>query len=369
MSGTQLSAEQEGQILEWLSGESYFGTVVTKELIHWFAERLIRRDDAECELSPDFADNFLNRHPDFAKTLFTPVIPPPPSQQDPRSTDTTTRQGGLARLQERMQQDRIKALFGDSPPPPRQHAPFPDGEVIHHCRERYIVRHGDTVTKFTTAPNGLDGNDHPNEALALRFVKEHTTIPVPELISSDWDRITMQYVEGQTLRQAWPVLTPGERSGILAQLSDYIAQMRALGGIYIGRLDGQGAIVPCIMTRSGGPFGSLIEWHDWLARPTRRLPGQSMYWHQITAQLSADCSIVFTHSDISAQNIIVREGRIVALLDWEFAGWFPEYWEYTFALRGLDNIDWETLGQHLPNVFPKRYDLEYILVHFIPSLS
>jgi hypothetical protein len=28
-------------------------------------------------------------------------------------------------------------------------------------------------------------NDHPNEAVALRFVKTYTTIPVPEVISSD----------------------------------------------------------------------------------------------------------------------------------------------------------------------------------------
>lgn len=81
----------------------------------------------------------------------------------------------------------------------------------------------------------------------------------------------MQYVEGQTLRQVWPVLTPEERSGILDQLSDYMAQMRALGGIYLGRLDGQGVVVPSFMTCSGGPFGSLIEWHDWLVKPSKRL--------------------------------------------------------------------------------------------------
>lgn len=84
-------------------------------------------------------------------------------------------------------------------------------------------------------------------------------------------------------------------------------------------------------------------------------------------QLGNDYNNVFTQGDISAHNIIVRDGRIVALLNWEFARWYPEYWEYTFALRGLD--DRETLGQHLPLLFAKRYDLEYILVHFILGLS
>lgn len=67
---------------------------------------------------------------------------------------------------------------------------------------------------------------------------------------------------------------------------------------------------------------------------------------------------------------MVRNGHIAALLDWEFAGWYPEYWEYVFSLRDLDNIfDWVTLGEHVPSLFSTRYDLEYILIQFIVSLS
>ncbi|KPM41702.1 hypothetical protein AK830_g4845 [Neonectria ditissima] len=273
------------------------------------------------------------------------------------------------RLMEMKLRDRRVALYGDSLPPPRKPAPYPEGDVIYHCLHRYIVRHGEAVTKYTTFPDGMGANDEPNEAVALRFVKEHTTIPVPDVISSDWDRITMEYIEGQTLKEAWPSLTPDQRSDILAQLRGYIAQMRALGGIYLGRLDGQGVVVPSVMTRSGGPFGSLVEFHDWLVRPPKRTQAESMYWHQITTQLGADYPIVFTHGDIAARNIMVRDGRVVALLDWEWAGWCPEYWEYVFTLRGMDMVDWETLGSHAPSLFAKRYDLEYILVGFITTLS
>ncbi|KAK8932740.1 hypothetical protein VCV18_001281 [Metarhizium anisopliae] len=35
----------------------------------------------------------------------------------------------------------------------------------------------------------MGANDHPNEALALRYIQENTSIPVPEVISSDWDCI------------------------------------------------------------------------------------------------------------------------------------------------------------------------------------
>lgn len=268
-----------------------------------------------------------------------------------------------------MQKDRTQALFGDSPPAPRQPAPYPEGEVIYECFHRFVVRNGDRVTKYSTNPHGMGAGDHPNEAHVMRFVKAHTSIPVPEVFGSDWDRLTMEYIEGETLKEAWPTLTPGQRSDIMAQLEGYISQMRALRGLYVGRLDGQGAVVLSIMTRSGGPFRTVPELHDWLVRPPKRCDAQSMYWHQITAQLGSEYPIVFTHGDIAARNIMVRDGRIVALLDWEFAGWYPEYWEYVFAIRGMDRVDWETLGQHVPSLFRQRYDLEYILMNFIVQLS
>ncbi|KAI0435704.1 kinase-like domain-containing protein [Xylaria telfairii] len=360
MQQQQPSAKQERQIVDWVSKEIFSGTIVHKDLIDWYTQNLLRRDNGvEATLSPHFAEDFLHRHPDLAKRL---VIPPLPSH----IKSTTVR---LNRLEQIMQQDRRQALFGDSPPPPRQPAPYPEGEIIYQCHTRYVVLHDNKITKYTTNPDGMGATDHPNEAMVLRFIKANTTIPVPEVFSSDWDRITMEYIEGKTLQQAWSILTPDQRSDILDQLRGYIAQLRALKGTQLGRLNGQGVVVPSIMMRSGGPFATLAEFHDWLVKPPKRLQSESMYWHQITTQLSAECPIVFTHGDIAARNIIVRDGKIVALLDWEFGGWYPEYWEYVFALRGLDNMDWETLGSNVPSLFSKRYDLEYILVGFILRIS
>ncbi|KAG8674265.1 hypothetical protein FPOAC2_00271 [Fusarium poae] len=357
-----LSVEQEQRIVDWVSKELSSGTVVRNDLISWFANRFAQRAGVKGELRPDFVQNFLAQHPDLAER-----IPPHPNHKNNQRVKSGF--AGIQRLREMREKDRVQALYGESPPPQRQPAPYPEGDILYHCNNRYLVRHGNQVTKYTTFSDGLGAKDHPNEAQALRFVKEHTTIPVPEVIGSDWDRITMEYIEGQTLQQAWPVLTPDQQSDILDELKGYIAQMRALRGTYLGRLDGQGVVVPSIFMRSGGPFNTLPEFHDWLARPSKRSQAQTMYWHQITTQLGGEYPIVFTHGDIAARNILVRDGHIVALLDWEFAGWYPEYWEYVFALRGMDKLDWETLGSHAPSLFANRYDLEYILVGFILNLS
>ena len=29
------------------------------------------------------------------------------------------------------------------------------------------------------------------------------------------------------------------------------------------------------------------------------------------------------------ENLLVNSGKIAVIIDWEMAGWYPEYWEYT----------------------------------------
>lgn len=51
--------------------------------------------------------------------------------------------------------------------------------------------------------------------------------------------------------------------------------------------------------------------------------------------------VKFTHGDIKHHNILVDEdGHITGLLDWESAGWYPEFWEYTTALRFVPKDFW-----------------------------
>jgi len=43
--------------------------------------------------------------------------------------------------------------------------------------------------------------------------------------------------------------------------------------------------------------------------------------------------ILFTHGDLKPHNILVKDGHITGFLDWESAGWYPDYWDFTTALR------------------------------------
>lgn len=45
-----------------------------------------------------------------------------------------------------------------------------------------------------------------------------------------------------------------------------------------------------------------------------------------------DHSIVFSHGDLRPQNILVKDEKVIGVIDWEFSGWYPEYWEFAKAL-------------------------------------
>lgn len=42
--------------------------------------------------------------------------------------------------------------------------------------------------------------------------------------------------------------------------------------------------------------------------------------------------IVFTHGDLKHHNVMIFNGHIT-LLNWESAGWYPDYWEFTTPMR------------------------------------
>lgn len=73
-------------------------------------------------------------------------------------------------------------------------------------------------------------------------------------------------------------------------------------------------------------------------------------------QLRHNHRIVFTHSDLSQHNIIVKDGRITGLIDWEFGGWYPEHWEYIkFFDRQGNHREWR---ERASLIFPQIYKTE-----------
>ncbi|KAG4443298.1 hypothetical protein IFR05_001242 [Cadophora sp. M221] len=150
---------------------------------------------------------------------------------------------------------------------------------------------------------------HPTEFEAMEFVQQNTTIPIPKVFGAfnrkDGSQdLVPELVPGTTLNVAWQTLTQEQKEGI---------------SYYDHRLGG----------RRFGPFKSIADFHKFVRR------GDPMdLWafdKNVTNAHSKSDSYVtkFTHADMSPENILVKNGKITGIIDWEFSGWFPEYWEYT----------------------------------------
>lgn len=139
----------------------------------------------------------------------------------------------------------------------------------------------------------------------------------------------MDYMDGDKLDQVWPKLTAEERSSVCRQTREILTTMRSIPwktgliGSYVG---GKARDCRQYTDYSGGPFKDETEFNssfyfDLLENtpsPIRRALYQ---------QIRNDHCIVFSHGDLAQHNILVKDGRITGLLDWENAGWSPEHWD------------------------------------------
>ncbi len=77
--------------------------------------------------------------------------------------------------------------------------------------------------------------------------------------------------------------------------------------------------------------------------------------------------LCFSHCDRNKISIIVSEdGRLAAIVDWETAGWFPEYWEFTMTERqsmGSEVMQtfWNAVGVPGNGLYDKELELEQAL--------
>ncbi|OBT99623.1 hypothetical protein VE01_02838 [Pseudogymnoascus verrucosus] len=127
---------------------------------------------------------------------------------------------------------------------------------------------------------------HLKEKHALDLAAE-LNIPAPRVyeVSSAPDGIVsirMDYIEGENLEELWPDMSEEDRQDICGQLREIISTMQSAEFK-------TGAIGSC----GGGLFREL-----------------------------------FSHGDLSQHNIIIKDMEIAGVIDWEYGGWAPEYWEY-----------------------------------------
>jgi len=218
---------------------------------------------------------------------------------------------------------------------------------------RKVFRMCDTVIKFGP---GVDAR----EAQTLQFIRESTKIPVPSASGDGPNTIVMEYVEGRNLEELWTELSSEEKQNIAEQMRHIIDQLRGLKGDYIGAVNRGPAVDTRKSTYVGGPFNDEKEFNKFLlGNVISAIPALYL---EAMRQMRIGHDIVFSHGDINLHNILVKDQKIVALLDWEYAGWYPEHWEYVkFCHASCHDPEWHSHGR---TIFPTAYPDELVMDQF-----
>jgi Phosphotransferase enzyme family len=190
-----------------------------------------------------------------------------------------------------------------------------------------------------------------------------SVVPVPEIYGwrTDGDEIFlyMEAISGRTLEQAWDKIGIDDRLSVCLELRSIFNNLRRLkqdpldtfiGGIpsfYLATYSAR-AKIACVgniargplydrainprYTSKSGPFTSVKNFHDWFTFLHRRpMPDpHAVPLEPFRQCLPDDIEIAFTHGDLHRSNIILTLSsppRVIAIVDWEQAGWLPAYWE------------------------------------------
>ena len=194
------------------------------------------------------------------------------------------------------------------------------------------------------------------EAGNLEYVRNNTLIPVPKVhcafTRNGCTYIVMDYIRGQTLWSWWHTASAESKESVRRQLTGYMSMLRSVSNPTSGRIGGlQGGAIYDDRYTSGkgagprkeesfGPFDDSHDFHLWLrngfTNPVTSEVGENS---DQDADIDRICQIQdrrkyttkATHGDFNSHNIIVGDNKVVGIIDWEMAGWYPDYWEYTSA--------------------------------------
>ncbi|KAL1893922.1 hypothetical protein Sste5346_006063 [Sporothrix stenoceras] len=194
-------------------------------------------------------------------------------------------------------------------------------------------------------------------------------VPVPEVFGTETTpegrfRISMSYIEGQTLSEVWLDLSDDERKGYCRQIRAILNTMRAIPPLgFIGACDGK----EIRDARNYHTYKAPIcadenAFNEYLlsAIHTKATPPGVRTAFAQRLQKQPAHRIILTHGDLAPRNIMVRGGKIVALIDWEDAGWYPEYWEYVKFFQRIRSNKEEGWATYADDIFENTYPDELV---------
>lgn len=230
---------------------------------------------------------------------------------------------------------------------------------------KVVAVNDEIVAKFGGSITSAEGQ-------ALIYLQQHVPeASAPRLYAmyedSDQLFLVMQRAPGVQLNSIWPSLTESEKDDIIAKLCQTFDAMRRTEcpwPDFFGGLDGGSLRHYLFYSQKGdqkhmGPFhneaalvAGLTENYRALTERNGRPDFKVRFYETYLSRVLQGHRPTLTHGDVQQKNIIVAENTSrrnpqgvrsfnVTLVDWESAGWYPDFWEFFCASFPFDFYYWE----------------------------
>ncbi|KAI1411209.1 hypothetical protein F5Y13DRAFT_165947 [Hypoxylon sp. FL1857] len=147
------------------------------------------------------------------------------------------------------------------------------------------------------------------------------------------DVLVQSRIPGVTLNVAWPYLTQAEKASFKQQARTLIKKLDQLK-----QPQSMGATAPSYALPAANPVSWACE---------------EVEYDMLFGKIDGEGKLGFAHNDLNTSNIIVQDGKITSLIDWEMAGWFGarRAGEVHFKIRsgapGPEGNYWDDLYEDL----------------------
>lgn len=164
-------------------------------------------------------------------------------------------------------------------------------------------------------------------------------VRVPEIRRViEWKRrgyIVMERIDGLNLHDCWHKIGWITTLRLAWQLRGFVRRMRAISSPTAGCLisgevksvwvdeDSYG-LPPHASSESVAAFFNF--WGNFVPPWLRDHPKPFRHYNRVF--FPPDEPLVFTHQDLAPRNLLLNGSNQLVLVDWDFSGWFPTYFEY-----------------------------------------
>ena len=204
----------------------------------------------------------------------------------------------------------------------------------------------------------------------MLYLKDTTSVSIPTVYAmfrdadSKKNYIIMERIHGSRLDKEWNNLSHEEKDEISCKLKEYFDELRALpspgGYCSVGK---QPLQLEAFWTDDPPePLADEAMLHERLFTRCQYLgmpKYEENYYREMIPRIMRCNRPVFTHCDLQGKNILFRrtlQGNKtfdITLIDWEYSGWYPWFWEYAMSLMACAvwRTDW---AKYLDKIVPGK---------------